>query len=135
MNIMLSVIQNRDLFCIILKHLHFQELISLRCLCMITQQLTYDSIIQDVVIHRCDRRMAHVLFQAKVRLKDAAILVDKYGGWNSARERLIQKREKFKKKCDRAAKKDAGKLWGPQYYDYSSGKFVNTCIYTSNELL
>ena len=132
---MLTVIQNVDLFCVVLKYVGFQELMSLRCVCILLQELTYDGIVQDFVLHRCDRRMAHILFQANVRLKDAPILVDKYGGWNSARERLIQKREKFKKKCDRAAKKDAGKLWGPQYYDYSSGKFVNTCIYTSNELL
>ena len=73
--------------------------------------------------------MAHILFQVNVRLKDAAILVDNYGGWNSAKERLIQKQNRFKKKCERFAKKNAGKLWGPQYYDYSTGKFVNTCIY------
>ena len=126
---MLSVIQNIDLFCVILNHLNFQELMSLRCVCIISQQLTYDSTIQDAVLHLCDRKMAHVLFQANVRLKDVAFLVDKYGGWNSAKERLIQKRDKFQKKCDRIAKKNAGKLWGPQYYDYRLGKFIETCIY------
>ena len=133
--IMLTVIQNVDLLCIILKYGHFQDFLSLRCVCTVTQQLTYDGAIQDSVLHRCDRRMAHILFQANVRLRDAAFLVDRYGGWNSAEERLIQKRERFKKKCDRVAKQYAGKLWGPQYFDHGTGKFVNTCIYTSNTLL
>ena len=123
---MLTVIENVDLFCIILTYVQFQDLLSLRCLCMAAQQLTYDGMIQDFVLHRCDRRMAHILFQANVRLRDAAFLVDRYGGWNYAKERLIEKRKKFKKKCER----DTGKLWGPQYYDYGTGKFVNTCIHT-----
>ena len=71
-----------------------------------------------------------MLFQADVRLKDAAILVDRYGGWCSAKDRLIQKREKFKKRCDRSAKQYAGKIYGPEYYDYNTGKFVHTCIHT-----
>ena len=124
---MLTVIQNIDLFCSILQYLNFQELMSLRCLCTVSQELTYDAVIQEFVLCRCDRRMAHTLFQANVRLKDAAILVDKYGGWNSAKKRLIQRRLRFKKKCDRFS----GKLLGPQYYDYSLGKFVDTYIHTS----
>ena len=129
---MLTVIQNVDLFCVVLKYVGFQELMSLRCVCIRLQELTYDGIVQDFVLHRCDRKMLHLLFQANVRLKDAAVLVDEHGGWNSAKERLVQKREKFKKKCDRFAKLNAGKLWGPQYYDFSTGKFVDTCIYASN---
>ena len=104
---------------------------SLRRVCIISQEVTYNGIIQDFVVHICDRRMAQTLFQANVRLKDAAILVDKYGGWNSAKERLIKKRDRFNKKCDRLAKQNAGKLWGPQYYDYTTNKFVDTCIHTS----
>ena len=130
--VMLSVIENLDLFCVILKYLNFQELISLRCVCRIFHEWTYHGIIQNCALHKCDRRMAHILFQTNVRLKDAAVLVEKHGGWNSAKERLVQKRENFKKKSDRLAKLHAGRLWGPQYYDHNTGKFVDTCIYASN---
>lgn len=129
---MITLMQNIDLFCVMLNYLNFQELMSLRCVCVVLQELTYNGIIQNHVLHLCDRKMAHILFQANVRLKDAAFLVDIYGGWNSARERLIQKRNRFKKRCDRFAKQDAGKLLGPQYFDYSTGKFVNTFIYKVN---
>ncbi len=124
--------QNIDLFCIMLNFLNFKELISLRCVCIVLQELTYNSIIQNHVLYTCNRKMAQILFQVNVRLKDSAILVDAYGGWNSARERLIQKRDRFKKRCDRFAKQDAGKVWGPQYFDYNTGKFVNTFIYKLN---